>query len=173
MKMDKLKKDDIQLEKVVSELKERLKYKDELNLDLIQRNRELKAKLRLQLALKSELTEKELLLTVGLESLLLLKKHRYNHIKKEEDWLLLYDAINILYGDISHIVSSFGLTSQEVKVCYLTYIVITISEQAKVLIIETNTIKRYKNRIKNKLKLGEEILLSVYLNLNSTKINKN
>ena len=154
MKMDKLKKDDIQLEKVVSELKERLKYKDELNLDLIQRNRELKAKLRLQLSLKSELTEKELLLTVGLESLLLLKKHRYNHIKKEEDWLLLYDAINILYGDISHI----G---------------ITISEQAKVLIIETNTIKRYKNRIKNKLKLGEEILLSVYLNLNSTKINKN
>ena len=108
MKMDKLKKDDIQLEKVVSELKERLKYKDELNLDLIQRNRELKAKLRLQLSLKSELTEKELLLTVGLESLLLLKKHRYNHIKKEEDWLLLYDAINILYGDISHIVSSFG-----------------------------------------------------------------
>ena len=101
MKMDKLKKDDIQLEKVVSELKERLKYKDELNLDLIQRNRELKAKLRLQLSLKSELTEKELLLTVGLESLLLLKKHRYNHIKKEEDWLLLYDAINILYGDIS------------------------------------------------------------------------
>ena len=98
MKMDKLKKDDIQLEKVVSELKERLKYKDELNLDLIQRNRELKAKLRLQLSLKSELTEKELLLTVGLESLLLLKKHRYNHIKKEEDWLLLYDAINILYG---------------------------------------------------------------------------
>ena len=166
MKMDKLKKDDIQLEKVVSELKERLKYKDELNLDLIQRNRELKAKLRLQLSLKSELTEKELLLTVGLESLLLLKKHRYNHIKKE-------DAINILYGDISHIVSSFGLTSQEVKVCYLTYIGITISEQAKVLIIETNTIKRYKNRIKNKLKLGEEILLSVYLNLNSTKINKN
>ena len=163
MKMDKLKKDDIQLEKVVSELKERLKYKDELNLDLIQRNRELKAKLRLQLSLKSELTEKELLLTVGLESLLLLKKHRYNHIKKEEDWLLLYDAINILYGDISHIVSSFGLT----------YIGITISEQAKVLIIETNTIKRYKNRIKNKLKLGEEILLSVYLNLNSTKINKN
>ena len=165
MKMDKLKKDDIQLEKVVSELKERLKYKDELNLNLIQRNRELKA--------KSELTEKELLLTVGLESLLLLKKHRYNHIKKEEDWLLLYDAINILYGDISHIVSSFGLTSQEVKVCYLTYIGITISEQAKVLIIETNTIKRYKNRIKNKLKLGEEILLSVYLNLNSKKINKN
>ena len=38
MKMDKLKKDDIQLEKVVSELKERLKYKDELNLDLIQLN---------------------------------------------------------------------------------------------------------------------------------------
>ena len=55
--MDKLKKDDIQLEKVVSELKERLKYKDELNLNLIQRNRELKAKLRLQLSLKSELTE--------------------------------------------------------------------------------------------------------------------
>ena len=34
MKMDKLKKDDIQLEKVVSELKERLKYKDELNLKI-------------------------------------------------------------------------------------------------------------------------------------------
>ena len=168
MKTDKLKKDDIQLEKVVSELKERLKYKDELNQNLIHRNRELKAKFRLQLSL-----EKELLLTVGLESLLLLKKHRYNHIKKEEDWLLLYDAIHILYGDISHIVSSFGLTSQEVKVCYLTYIGITISEQAKVLIVETNTIKRYKNRIKNKLKLGEEILLSVYLNLNSKKINKN
>ena len=166
MKMDKLKKDDIQLEKTVSELKERLKYKDEQNLNLIQRNRELKAKLGSQLSLKNELTEKELLLTVGLESLLLLKKHRYNHIKKEEDWLLLYDAINILYGDISHIVSSFGLTSQEMKVCYLTY------EQAKVLIIETNTIKRYRNRIKNKLKLGEEILLSVYLNLNSKKINK-
>ena len=157
MKMDKLKKDDIQLEKTVSELKERLKYKDEQNLNLIQRNRELKAKLGSQLSLKNELTEKELLLTVGLESLLLLKKHRYNHIKKEEDWLLLYDAINILYGDISHIVSSFGLTSQEMKVCYL---------------IETNTIKRYRNRIKNKLKLGEEILLSVYLNLNSKKINK-
>jgi hypothetical protein len=28
MKMDKLKKDDIQLEKTVSELKERLKYKE-------------------------------------------------------------------------------------------------------------------------------------------------
>ena len=149
MKMDKLKKDDIQLEKTVSELKERLKYKDEQNLNLIQRNRELKAKLGS-----------------------LLKKHRYNHIKKEEDWLLLYDAVNILYGDISHIVSSFGLTSQEMKVCYLTYIGIAISEQAKVLIIETNTIKRYRNRIKNKLKLGEEILLSVYLNLNSKKINK-
>ena len=72
MKMDKLKKDDIQLEKTVSELKERLKYKDEQNLNLIQRNRELKAKLGSQLSLKNELTEKELLLTVGLESLLLL-----------------------------------------------------------------------------------------------------
>ena len=59
MKTDKLKKDDIQLEKVVSELKERLKYKDELNQNLIHRNRELKAKFRLQLSLKSELTEKE------------------------------------------------------------------------------------------------------------------
>ena len=67
MKMDKLKKDDIQLEKTVSELKERLKYKDEQNLNLIQRNRELKAKLGSQLSLKNELTEKELLLTVGLE----------------------------------------------------------------------------------------------------------
>ena len=55
---------------------------------------------------------------------------------------MLYDAINILYGDISHIVSSFGLTSQEMKVCYLTYIGIAISEQAKVLIIETNNTKR-------------------------------
>ena len=60
MKMDKLKKDDIQLEKTVSELKERLKYKDEQNLNLIQRNRELKAKLGSQLSLKNELTEKEL-----------------------------------------------------------------------------------------------------------------
>ena len=59
MKMDKLKKDDIQLEKTVSELKERLKYKDEQNLNLIQRNRELKAKLGSQLSLKNELTEKE------------------------------------------------------------------------------------------------------------------
>ena len=67
MKMDKLKKDDIQLEKTVSELKERLKYKDEQNLNLIQRNRELKAKLGSLLSLKNELTEKELLLTVGLE----------------------------------------------------------------------------------------------------------
>ena len=58
MKMDKLKKDDIQLEKTVSELKERLKYKDEQNLNLIQRNRELKAKLGSQLSLKNELTEK-------------------------------------------------------------------------------------------------------------------
>ena len=72
MKMDKLKKDDIQLEKTVSELKERLKYKDEQNLNLIQRNRELKAKLGSQLSLKKELTEKEGLLTVGLESLVLL-----------------------------------------------------------------------------------------------------
>ena len=60
--------------------KERLKYKDELNLNLIQRNRELKAKLRLQLSLKSELTEKELLLTVGLESLLLLKVQQMHFI---------------------------------------------------------------------------------------------
>ena len=52
MKMDKLKKDDIQLEKTVSELKERLKYKDEQNLNLIQRNRELKAKLGSLLSLK-------------------------------------------------------------------------------------------------------------------------
>ena len=66
MKMDKLKKDDIQLEKTVSELKERLKYKDEQNLNLIQRNRELKAKLGSLLSLKNELTEKELLLTVAL-----------------------------------------------------------------------------------------------------------
>ena len=58
MKMDKLKKDDIQLEKTVSELKERLKYKDEQNLNLIQRNRELKAKLGSLLSLKNELTEK-------------------------------------------------------------------------------------------------------------------
>ena len=53
MKMDKLKKDDIQLEKTVSELKERLKYKDEQNLNLIQRNRELKAKLGSLLSLKN------------------------------------------------------------------------------------------------------------------------
>ena len=57
MKMDKLKKDDIQLEKTVSELKERLKYKDKQNLNLIQRNRELKAKLGSLLSLKNELTE--------------------------------------------------------------------------------------------------------------------
>ena len=55
MKMDKLKKDDIQLEKTVSELKERLKYKDEQNLNLIQRNRELKAKLGSLLSLKPKI----------------------------------------------------------------------------------------------------------------------
>lgn len=170
MKMDKPKKDDTQLEKTISELKEKLKYKDEQNQNLIHRNRELKAELDSLLSIKGELAGKELLLIFGIELLLLLKKHRYNHIKKEEDWLMLYDAIHILYGDISHIVSSIGLTSQEMKVCYLTYIGITTSEQAEILIIATNTIKRYKNRIKNKLKLGEEIQLSVYLNLSSRTV---
>lgn len=170
MKMDKPKKDYTQLEKTISELKEKLKYKDEQNQNLIHRNRELKAELDSLLSIKGELAGKELLLIFGIELLLLLKKHRYNQIKKEEDWLMLYDAIHILYGDISHIVSSIGLTSQEMKVCYLTYIGFTTSEQAEILIIATNTIKRYKNRIKNKLKLGEEIQLSVYLNLNSRTV---
>lgn len=170
MKMDKPKKNDTQLEKTISELKEKLKYKDEQNQNLVHRNRELKAKLDSLLSIKDDLPEKELISTIGVELLLLLKKHRYNHIKKEEDWLMLYDAIHILYGDISHIVSSIGLTSQETKVCYLTYIGFTTYEQAEILIITTNTIKRYKNRIKNKLKLGEEIHLSVYLNLNSRTV---
>ena len=136
------------------------------------RNRELKAKLNSHFAITSEFEEDDSFLIIGLELLLLIKRHRYKQLKKEAHWLLLYAAINILYGDISDLLTPIGLTSQEMKVCYLTYIGLHNSEQSEILSIEANTIKKYKNRIRNKLKIEEYTQLSVYLSRLSKKTNK-
>lgn len=172
MLSEDLEEKNIRLEERISEFIELLENRDALNQDLVNRNRELKAKLNSHLTIKNEFEEDESFLIIGLELLLLLKKHRYNQFKNETHWLLLYAAINMLYGDISGIVKQVGLTSQEMKVCYLTYIGLNNSEQAEILNLEANTIKKYKNRIRNKLKIEEHIQLSVYLSLLSEPNNK-
>lgn len=158
-----LEEKNIRLEERISEFIKLLDNRDSLNQDLVNRNRELKAKLNSHFAITSEFEEDESFLIIGLELLLLLKKRRYNKLKNEAHWLPLYAAINILYGDISDLLSPIGLTPQEMKVCYLTYIGLHNSEQAEILSLEANTIKKYKNRIRNKLKIEEHTKLSAYL----------
>lgn len=172
MLSEALEEKNVRLEARISEFIKLLGDRDMLNQDLVNRNRELKAKLNSHFAIKSEFEEDESFLIIGLELLLLLKKHRYNQLKNEAHWLLLYAAINILYGDISDLLSPIGLTPQEMKVCYLTYIGLHNSEQAEILSLEANTIKKYKNRIRNKLKIEEHIQLSVYLSFLSEQKNK-
>lgn len=172
MLSENLEERNLRLEERLSEFIKLLDNRDALNQDLVNRNRELKAKLDSHFAITSEFEEDESFLIIGLELLLLIKRHRYKQLKKEAHWLLLYAAINILYGDISDLLTPIGLTSQEMKVCYLTYIGLHNSEQSEILSIEANTIKKYKNRIRNKLKIEEYTQLSVYLSRLSKKTNK-
>ncbi|WP_303010563.1 hypothetical protein [uncultured Bacteroides sp.] len=172
MLSENLEEKNIKLEERISEFIKLLDNRDVLNQDLVNRNRELKAKLNSHFAIISEFEEDELFLIIGLELLLLLKKRRYNQLRNEAHWLLLYAAINILYGDISDLLSPIGLTSQEMKVCYLTYIRLRNLEQSEILSLEVNTIKKYKNRIRNKLKIEENTQLSVYLSRFSRQNNK-
>ena len=62
------------------------------------------------LKIKNEFEEDDAFLIVGLELLLLLKTHRYDPLKDEAHWLLLYATIDLFYGDISRVVGLAGLT---------------------------------------------------------------
>ena len=85
-----LEEKNIRLEERISEFIKLLDNRDSLNQDLVNRNRELKAKLNSHFAITSEFKEDESFLIIGLELLLLIKKHRYNQLKNETHWLLLY-----------------------------------------------------------------------------------
>ena len=161
--LEDLEEKNIGLKEKVSKFIKLLEEKDALNHDLLNRNRELKAKFYSHLKIKNEFEEDDAFLIVGLELLLLLKTHRYGSLKDEAHWLLLYAVIDLLYGDISSVVGLVGLTSQEIKICYLTYVGLNNSEQAEILSVEVNSIKRYKNRIKNKLNVEGKTTLAVYL----------
>lgn len=161
--LENLEEKNTRLEEKVSKFIKLLEEKDALNQDLLNRNRELKAKFDSYLKIKNEFEEDESFLIIGLELLSLLKKRRYGPFKDEAHWLLLYAAIDLLYGDISSVVGLAGLTSQETKVCYLTYVGLNNSEQAEILVVEVNSIKRYKNRIKKKLNVDGKTALAVYL----------
>lgn len=150
-----------ELRQLIAESKRIQKDKEELNCDLVNRNRSLKKLLDNQMALVNILNLEEAQ-AIGLELLYLLKSGKKKNMN-DSQWDCLFDTINVLYGDLSALHKSLLLTEQESKVFYLTYIGLSNTEQAEHLVLKYDSVKKYKTRIKCKMNLGKEVSLEYFM----------
>lgn len=97
--------------------------------------------------------------------LLCLHQHpSYGLVRDEAEWANLFTVIDMLYGDcLSETLSSYGLSMQELKLCYLVRARLGNKAIAVLFNITPRSVLKAKQRIKGKLALSATDCLDTYI----------
>ena len=97
----------------------------------------------------------------------LLRLHQhpsYGLVRDEAEWENLFIVIDMLYGDcLSETLSSYGLSMQELKLCYLVRARLGNKAIAVLFNITPRSVLKAKQRIKGKLALSATDCLDTYI----------
>ena len=102
---------------------------------------------------------------VSMGQLLCLHQHpSYGLVRDEAEWANLFTVIDMLYGDcLSETLSSYGLSMQELKLCYLVRARLGNKAIAVLFNITPRSVLKAKQRIKGKLALSATDCLDTYI----------
>lgn len=139
-------------------------YHDNWNACLLFRNKQLTKQLK-DYQNASALAECSPSLLVSMGQLLRLHQHpSYGLVRDEAEWANLFTVIDMLYGDcLSETLSSYGLSMQELKLCYLVRARLGNKAIAVLFNITPRSVLKAKQRIKGKLALSATDCLDKYI----------
>ena len=139
-------------------------YHDNWNACLLFRNKQLTKQLK-DYQNASALAECSPSLLVSMGQLLRLHQHpSYGLVRDEAEWANLFTVIDMLYGDcLSETLSSYGLSMQELKLCYLVRARLGNKAIAVLFNIASRSVLKAKQRIKGKLALSATDCLDKYI----------
>lgn len=139
-------------------------YHDNWNACLLFRNKQLTKQLK-DYQNASALAECSSSLLVSMGQLLRLHQHpSYGLVRDEAEWANLFTVIDMLYGDcLSETLSSYGLSMQELKLCYLVRARLGNKAIAVLFNITPRSVLKAKQRIKGKLTLSATDCLDTYI----------
>ena len=139
-------------------------YHDNWNACLLFRNKQLTKQLK-DYQNASALAECSSSLLVSMGQLLCLHQHpSYGLVRDEAEWANLFTVIDMLYGDcLSETLSSYGLSMQELKLCYLVRARLGNKAIAVLFNISPRSVLKAKQRIKGILALSATDCLDTYI----------
>lgn len=139
-------------------------YHDNWNACLLFRNKQLTKQLK-DYQNASALAECSPSLLVSMGQLLCLHQHpSYGLVRDEAEWANLFTVIDMLYGDcLSETLSSYGLSMQELKLCYLVRARLGNKAIAVLFNITPRSVLKAQQRIKGKLALSATDCLDTYI----------
>ena len=139
-------------------------YHDNWNACLLFRNKQLTKQLK-DYQNASALAECSPSLLVSMGQLLCLHQHpSYGLVRDEAEWANLFTVIDMLYGDcLSETLSSYGLSMQELKLCYLVRARLGNKAIAVLFNITPRSVLKAKQRRKGKLALSATDCLDTYI----------
>lgn len=130
-------------------------YSDNWNACLLYRNKQLTKQLN-DYQNASALAECSPSLLVSLGQLLRLhQKPSYGIVRNETEWTNLFTVIDLFYGNcLSEVLSAYGLSAQELRLCYLVRARLSNKAIAILFNITPRSVLKAKQRIKGKLMLA-------------------
>lgn len=139
-------------------------YNDNWNACLLFRNKQLTKQLK-DYQKVTALADCSSALIVSMGQLLCLhRKPSYGIVKDEAEWQNLFIVIDMFYGGcLSEELNSFGLSAQELKLCYLIRIRLCNKAIADLFNITPKSVLKTKQRIKNKIGLSGKDSLDRYV----------
>lgn len=139
-------------------------YHDNWNACLLFRNKQLTKQLK-EYQNASVLAECSSSLLVSMGQLLCLHQNpSYGLVRDEAEWQNLFTVIDMFYGAcLSEELSSYGLSMQELKLCYLVRARLGNKAIAVLFNITPRSVLKAKQRIKGKLALSATDCLDRYI----------
>ena len=139
-------------------------YNDNWNACLLFRNKQLTKQLK-DYQKVTALAECSSALIVSMGQLLRLhRKPSYGIVNDEAEWQNLFIVIDMFYGGcLSEILNPFGLSAQELKLCYLIRARLCNKAIAALFNITPKSVLKTKQRIKSKIGLSGKDSLDRYV----------
>lgn len=139
-------------------------YKDNWNACLLYRNKQLTKQLKdYQKTTALVGCSSSLIVAMG-QLLCLHQSPAYGIVKDEAEWQNLFVVIDMFYGGcLSEALVSFGLGTQELKLCHLIRARLCNKTIALLFNIAPRSVLKAKQRIKNKLSLSATDSLDKYI----------
>lgn len=139
-------------------------YKDSWNACLLYRNKQLTKQLKdYQKALALSECSSSLIVAMG-QLLCLHQKPSYGLVRDEAEWRNLFVVIDVFYGgSLSEELVPFGLSAQELRLCYLLRARLDNKAIAVLFNIVPRSVLKAKQRIKSKLALSATDSLDKYI----------